>query len=259
MGHQHLGELPASKRWREVIALIAAGAGATEIAAATAEAAEKQLGSASGDQGLRNAVWMLAQIPLAARHTDFTTRLNELGLAVGDQPGLADIGAAMMIALDRKLAHAKNRTDLGELAQLCAVASLQAVAGRELPELFGRSGTETKRALRGLANAGQFAVLAKDFFARLMFSTLSYFLDRELGKHVGAHSRFATMSEQNAFRQALELHCRESAEILKEYAGTWFSKGAYEGTLNETSTDRFARRAFEKLNEELAARRTEYA
>ena len=259
MGHQHLGVLPASRRWREVVGLITAGAGAIEIAAATSAAATKQLSSASEDPGLRNAVWLLVQIPYAARHTDFSSRLAKLGLDVSDDSSLVEVGVAMMSALDRKWLLSKSRTDLGELAQLCAVESLQAIAGRELPELLDPTESETKTALAGLGTPSQFGVLAKDFFSRLMVATLNYFLDRELPKHVGDNAPFRTLREQSDFKIALELHCRESAEILREFAGRWFSRGAYEGTLDEASADRFARRAFQKLNEELRVRQDEYA
>jgi len=47
MGHQHLGTLSRSRKWREVIELISAGANVEEVAAATSAAAEQQMGDAS--------------------------------------------------------------------------------------------------------------------------------------------------------------------------------------------------------------------
>jgi hypothetical protein len=84
MGHQHLGVLPRSRRWQTVIALIGGGAGVQAVAAATAVAAESKLFDASNDVAVRRAVWLLTQIPIAARAEDFGKELRKLGLPVGE-------------------------------------------------------------------------------------------------------------------------------------------------------------------------------
>jgi hypothetical protein len=66
MGHQHLGTLPRSKKWRDVIDLISGGANVQHVAAATSDAAERQMIDASNDPAVRYTVWLLTQIPLAA-------------------------------------------------------------------------------------------------------------------------------------------------------------------------------------------------
>ena len=64
MGHQHLGNLPRSRKWRQVVDLISGGADVQEIAAATSAAAEHQMIDASNDPGVKHAMWLLAQIPI---------------------------------------------------------------------------------------------------------------------------------------------------------------------------------------------------
>ena len=71
----------------------------------------------------------------------------------------------MTDAVDRHVASLGGRTDLGEMAQLSAAESLNAVAGRELPDLFGATPDKTKLTLGDLGTVKQFAVLARDFFA----------------------------------------------------------------------------------------------
>jgi hypothetical protein len=66
MGHQHLGTLSRSREWREVVELIGAGAPVENIAAATSLAAERQMADASNDPAVKQAVWLLTQIPIAA-------------------------------------------------------------------------------------------------------------------------------------------------------------------------------------------------
>jgi hypothetical protein len=149
------------------------------------------------------------------------------------------------------------RTDAGEMAQLAAVESLSAVAGREIAGLFGASSAaeDARIALAGLATVAQFSVLGQDFFARLTRRYLDYYLSREIAGHVGIQKRFQTLAEHRDFEVALDRHCREAAIILREYAGEWFSKANYERGIDRVGAGHFADYAFTKLRTELARRR----
>jgi hypothetical protein len=230
MGHQHLGRLPGSRKWRQVIDLISGGADVEDVAAATSKAAESQMIDASNDPAVQHAVWLLTQIPIAARQENFATELRKLGLQVGNRPSLIEVVTAMTEAVDIHVARVGGRTDLGEMAQLSAAESLNAVAG---PDLFGATPEKAQAALGGLGTLSQFAVLARDFFARLSRRQLGYFLSRELSQHVGVNSRFRTICDHSDFENALDLHCHEASRIIKEFSGEWFSKHTYEGSINE--------------------------
>ena len=86
MGHIHLGRLPRTQSWNAVVDLLRAGASTRDIATATAKAAENSLASAASDPALRHAFWLLTQLPLAARSTDFTERLLQLGMDEEKRP-----------------------------------------------------------------------------------------------------------------------------------------------------------------------------
>lgn len=255
MGHQHLGTLPQSRKWRHVVQLISGGADVQEVAAATSAAAEQQMVDAANDPAVKHAVWLLTQIPTAARNEDFASELRKLGLQVSERPTLLEIASALNKAVDRYVARTGGRTDVGEMAQLSVVESFNAVAGRELPELFGMSPGRTQVVIAGLGTVKQFAVLARDFFSRLLRRHISYFLTRELSNHVGVNSRFRSIREHREFEAALDLHCREASRIIKEFSGEWFSKHTYEGGIDELKAGRFAHVAFKKLREELRHRR----
>src|SRR5450631_2909576 len=124
MGHQHLGTLPRSRRWREVIQLISGGAAVETVAAATSAAAEQQMVDASDDPALKHSVWLLTQIPTAARKKDFGFELRKLGLRISDRPTLVEVATVMSGAIDSVVAKTGGRTDIGEMAQLSALESL---------------------------------------------------------------------------------------------------------------------------------------
>lgn len=114
MGHSLLGPLSRTRKWQEVVGLIAAGAGVGQIANAVMHAAERGLHLAAEHKGLVEAVWLLTQLPAAARERNFAVALRARGVNVPDSPSLADLIAGVSDAVDRRLVKASGRTDLGE-------------------------------------------------------------------------------------------------------------------------------------------------
>jgi len=159
-------------------------------------------------------------------------------------------------AVDRYVDSARQRTDFGEMAQLAAAESLSAVAGRFLPSLFGSTPDDVQRAIGRLASGNLFGELAHDFFSRLTRRHLDYFLSRELANHIGTGRRFETVADRADFDAAMELHCREAARIVREFAGGWFGKAAYQrGAITEADAGRYAAYALKKIRAELRRRR----
>src|SRR4051812_34939887 len=65
----YLGALPRTRVWRD----------------------ERGLNLASGDKAFIESVYLLSQLPLAARSEDFAGSLRNVGLDVPDAPGLMDV------------------------------------------------------------------------------------------------------------------------------------------------------------------------
>jgi hypothetical protein len=255
MGHQHLGTLPQSKKWQRVVGLISGGADVRDVASAVSAAAERAMIDAANDPAVRSAFYLLTQVLLAARKEHFVPELRMLGLRVSSQPSLVEIVSAFTQAVDREVRANGGRTDFSEMVQLAATESLNAVAGRELSRLFGTTTNDVKTALADLATVKQFGLLSCDFFSRLTRRHLDYYLSRELPKHVGINSRFQTVREHKQFDEAVETHCRETARIVKEFSGEWFSKHTYEGGITQAKAGGFVHVAFEKIRKEMRIRR----
>jgi hypothetical protein len=256
MGHIRLGTLPKTQKWNQVVNLITGGADVERIAAASADAAEHGLERASHDEGLAHAFWLLTQIPQAARQSNFSERLWELGLTVSSKPTLLEIVAAFTRAVDGHVSETGKRSDLGEMAQHAASETLASLAGRELPSLFEPTASDVQQALAKLGTSHQFSIVARDFFSRLTSRSLGYFLSRELSKHVGPGKRFAAVNDHTAFNAALDLHCREASRIIKEFSGGWHGRTLQqERHITKDEARKFAHIAFKKLRAELRKRR----
>jgi hypothetical protein len=254
MGHIRLARLPQTKPWKKVVELLRFGGAIDDLAAATAHAAETELQSAKSDPALAYTVWLLTQLPPAARSQQFRERLVELGFAAGSESSVLTLVAGFSLAVDRNIAG-HDRTDFGELARQAAAESLSYFIGYASRSLFGSSADDVQRELGRLATKDRFARLARDFFARLTQKILEYYISRELPNHVGPGKTFQTIDRQIDFRVALERHCREAALIVEEFAGGWYSKSNFQGTLNLATAQGFAEYALKKIRDELRKRR----
>jgi hypothetical protein len=254
MGHVRLGRLPQTRKWQHVVGLLGSSAPIEEVAAASAVAAESTLRDAIADPALTQTVWLLTQLPLAARSANFEAALRGLGLRIHAEPRLLDLVGAVSEAVDRHAARVGGRTDLGELAQQAGAESLTAIVGRTLPSLFMPTPEEVRKSLGRLAAKERYGELARDFFASLIRRYLDYYLSRELSQHVGPQRRLPTITVHVDFNQALELHCREASRIVQDFAGSWYTKAQFEGGITPERARRFAFVALRKIVAELKRR-----
>jgi hypothetical protein len=256
MGHIRLGTLPRTKKWDQVVHLISGGADVERIAAASAEAAEHGLERASRDEGLAQAIWLLTQLPQAARHSDFSERLWKLGLRVSSRPTLVEIVVSLTQAIDAHLQETGKRSDFGELALHAASQTIATLAGQELPTLFAPTPSDVQKAIAKLGTSKNFSVVARDYFSRLTSHSLNYFLSRTLSTHVGPSRRFASIGDHSEFNAALNQHCWEASRIIQEFAGGWYGKTLQTETrITRDNAQRFAHVALKKIRAELRKRR----
>lgn len=228
MGHIRLSRLPRTRAWKDVVELVAHGATAQQVAAASVRAADEGLRQAARDCGTVTTVQLLLQLPHAARFESFADGLATNGVSVAAEPTFMDVLAAVSAAIDATMPNNRGRTDLGEMAQSAAAETLAAAVGRETQSLFGASPAEVQAAFARMTTVKQFGLFARMFFARFTFKVLDYFLSRMLVDHVGNGLRFTTLERQAEFSQAMELHCREAARYVEAFSGQWASRERFE-------------------------------
>ncbi|MFA6148643.1 MAG: hypothetical protein WC899_10595 [bacterium] len=252
MGHIRLGPLARTREWIQVLDLIGGGAGTPKIAAATMEASQEGLAEARKDPGLVHSVWLLTQIPIAARAEDFAGSLRKLGLEVSDAPGLLEVVGAFTGAVDAHLRPGGGRTDLGEMAQMAAAEALTALATTKTSSLFGTTPADVQQAFKSFSTTSQFSSLAREFFARLSNKYIGYFLSRTLPNYVGGNGRFANLDRHAEFNEALALHCRQATRIVEKFSGEWFSKNTYKGGITPEKAAGFVSVSLKKIRAELS-------
>ncbi len=256
MGHIRLGTLPRSRKWREVVDLIATDASVEEIAEAAADASESDLARASRDPRFQFVSDLLVRLPLLARAPGFEDALADLGIATSELGSVTGLLAGLDRAVDGRSFDLRSSSDAGELAKAALLESLSVQLHDRLPSLFEPTPQEIRQALASFAVGDAFARLARDFFARLTYRFLDYYLSRELANHTGEDRRFSTDAQRVAFQQALAQHTFEVSRIVEEYAGGWYGKTVWQKqALDRDAIDKFTAYAFKKMRSEFGRRR----
>lgn len=264
MGHTRLGAIPTSRKWSAVVATVTGyGGGAEppvladeveEVAERTLEAAEAGLENAINDLGLRYTFYLLTQLALSAREGDWQDRLHDLGVQVADDTTLFDVTAQVQDSIDDYLASHGRPTDISEIAQQAAGEALTSLVGPRATTLFGDSGDVVKAAVRELATRTGFSHLGQVFFGRFMTRFLNFYLSRVTAAHTGSE-KLAQVGEVTHFNDALQTHCEQSARIVHDFCGEWYSKTEFQQGIDFDNSSRFLAVAVKKLRAELRRQR----
>jgi hypothetical protein len=257
VGHVHLGVLPETRKWRDVVTLLEASAPSDAVIAAAAIAAEGDLTRAVDDRVFVETVRLLAALPDAARSSDLAAGLREIGIDVPPTPDLMDLVVGLGQRLDR-VSGSGEGTDFTELARRALLTTLTREIGAVLPQLLEPTPSDLQAVLRRFGRPRAFAALSRAYFTTLLSQTLRYWLDRTLSAQVGPGRRFAELAERRAFNAALDQYCMEATRIVREFAAGWYGKRLRDGEpVGSLEAARFGAVVFRKIGEELRHKRDE--
>jgi hypothetical protein len=258
MGHIRLGTLPTSKKWREVVELLSGNASLEEIASAAARAAELDLKRASGDPVFQYVAKLLVELPLMARMpaSDADAFDSVAPVNVTSPESVTALLSSINEAIEHFTFEQGRSSDIGLMAQSALLESLSVKLRDRLPSLFDPQPSDIRSALGQFAGGQPFGELARDFFARLTYKSLDYYLSRELANHTETEARFAGDAERVSFERALFQHSFEASRIVEEFAGGWYGKTVWrDQNLSDETIRQFTDYGFNKMRSELGRRR----
>lgn len=261
MGHTRLGKIPKSKKWTSVVAIISDDNGNVQnsdelvngiahIASKTLEAAEGGLQAALNDIGLQYTFYLLTQIVLTSRTDNWQQNLAQLGIQLSSNSSFQDLSTEMQGSIDNYIFGHGKSTDISEMAQQAAGEALSELTSGKAVTLFGEGLDELKLAVRDLSTKKGFSELGQKFFGKFTTRFLNFYLSRITASHIGK-KHLAHVGDVNRFDEALRLHCEQSAYIVRDFCGEWYSKTEYMEGINLNNTKGFIAVAIKKLQAEL--------
>ncbi len=251
MGHERIGFLPLSSKWRKLVTEIgdvgANADAAPRLAHRTLHQVRRRLDGLEQDTGLQAAF-------------SFILALCSRGLkAPGpDQGPLIDLGQnPSPLEITRRLnTWIDAYTESLEYAELAKRSGADAIAywtkrSSRQQELFDAH--QTAAQIWGEAATGPaFSEISRVFFGKLLERYLKYFLERE------ASTQFRRIEDRDAFSKNLTRHVDsvarhafEASKITQSFAAGWYNKNARDATPTYDETRGFLSFALSKLRQEI--------
>jgi hypothetical protein len=266
MGHTRLGAIPKTRKWNELVEQVAglgltgnvaaAAASIDAIAAQTLEAAQKSLDKAAGDSGVCYTFYLITQLARASRTSDWEGALSKHGITLSHVTSVFDFTSEVQDAIDRYISrNPSGATDLSEIAQQSAGEAITSLAGSQTASLFSGSSADVQKAIRSLSTKKGFGELGQRFFGRFVARFLNFYLSRVTAATLG-NPRVKGLVDVAEFNNALRTHCDQSALIVRDFCGEWYSKTEYEKGIDLENTSKFVAVALKKLRRELEQQRT---
>jgi hypothetical protein len=245
MGHERVGFLPKTQKWRAIVQDIAAtergDLGVDELAQRTLQALGSRYTTLASDPSVSAAYEFLVEIALAARTAPESLH--------GQSP------LQLASTLQERLARVSGSLETREIVRRATAETLAEWARENVTSqvpLFSHPPELSKANLwQPLGQASNFSDLSRFYFAKLTERYLRYFLERE------ASAQFSSLAARERFQSRLSAHVAgvakhafESSKITQSFAAGWFTKRTREGVPSKAATRRFLEHAFQKLREE---------
>lgn len=245
MGHERLGMLPKTTKWRVIVSKVAAceseSITASNIAEQTLTALGARYSDLANDPSVRTAFSFLVEIAQSAASVETTTSIaNKSPLEL-----VSELARRMRATTNGSL----ETRELVQRAAADAIVAWRRENSAEQPDLFLDLAPQSRWSELG-SGAG-FCEMSRLYFAKLTERYLNYFLDREASAVItdlGARERFKNRLSDHV--SEVSRHSFESAKITQSYAAGWFNKNAIGASPSNTQTKKFLAYAFEKLREE---------
>jgi hypothetical protein len=265
MGHTRLGLIPKTQQWADIVGqftgtTVAGGmatrASVAAIAAKTLDATEEGLNRATADPGVRYTFFLMTQVALASRTPDWENTLRRYGVQIAPDSTVVDLTAQLQDAIDRYVSGTRSgATDLSEIAQKAAGEAITSLTASHTANLFGGE-TDVRDAVRPLSTKKGFGELGQRFFGTFVARFLNFYLSRVTAATLGS-TGLRDLVDVTEFNRSLRAHCTQSARIVRDFCGEWYSKTEYQKGISLENTSGFLAVAFEKLRSELKQQKAE--
>ncbi len=254
MGHERVGVLPRSRRWRAVVKEITEAAtseaGTQRVASATLWNVRRRFAGMEHDAGVQAAFGYIVGLATAHLTGDATKLIPRVDLDAN--PSALALGGDLARWVS---AHAESQ-EYAALATRAAADAISEWTRQNSPkmELFPTHSL-TADLWRRTAEGGAFSEVSRLFFAKLTERYLKYFLEREASAELTLRERELFTARLERHVDALSRHSFETTRIAQSFAAGWFNKHARSSRPSDESLISFLAHAFGKLRAELERER----
>ena len=253
MGHIRLGRLYKSRKWNQVIDLLESDGSASQLTGATLSATERQLRKLSFDPTISHVFWLLVRLTWAARTDEFRPFLVDIGINLEERASIFSLVSSLSDHLQKKVVEHTESGVFAGIANLSFVDTITETVAERPRTLFGSNIEDIQNAFKAYSSQKQFGIISRRFFGHFLSRTVKYFINKELSNCIGVNHRLQSIQSAREFNEALAVYSYQSAKILEDFAGGWYSKHNWEkrGQITEEEASNFVAFGLRKLRMEL--------
>ena len=259
MGHERVGYLPKTQKWRGIVKSISSYTDAEEIivdiAAQTTKNVRHRFQNIENDSGVFAAFKYVLALTYSAKSQNAFDKLDQQGINLPKDFNLYDLAYSIQ-------EYVGKNTDSKEYSAFATQSMIDTVSD------WARLNEKNQIALfdssdKGLdlwnkaANGAGFCELSRLFFSKFTERYLKYFLERE------AAASISNIYDRKQFNQNLEehvdqisKHAFETSKITQSFAAGWYNKEVKGVFPSDRKIKGFLSFAFKKINSELIREET---
>ncbi|MBN8698842.1 MAG: hypothetical protein J0L54_04465 [Chitinophagales bacterium] len=255
MGHERVGYLPKTQKWRAIIKDIGSFSVSnnntvTEVAVQTTKNVRSRFKYIEEDSGVFAAFKYIILLSYSSKLQNQQDYLSKHGIKLPKGFNIFDLTQSIQ-------AYVLKNTTSKEYSTFAIQSMIDTVAqwtkaNQVQQSLIFDTDSSSIETWKKAANGAGFCELSRLFFSKFTERYLKYFLERE------ASARLSNMYERNQFNKHLEdhisqisKHAFETSKIVQSFSAGWYNSNVKDTAPSDTKIQGFLSFAFQKLNSEL--------
>ncbi|MDL2236414.1 hypothetical protein LJC56_01065 [Christensenellaceae bacterium OttesenSCG-928-K19] len=251
MGHERIGFLPQTKKWRMIVdSLSRFGDGeisVTQIANDTLNAIKTTYNKMPYDESLIKALSFIATLSFSAKQANQVDFLNSNGYSVDANISLF----SLMASAQNYISTEHGSLEINKLAKdstMQAIIDYQQKHDSNQLALFSE---KSENVWGDTGNGAAFCEMARTFFSSFTERQLKYYIERAAASSIDNYETLKSFNQQLSEQsKAIADHSFEISKLTQSFAAGWFNKNATDSLPSEKQIEGFLRMSFGKLREE---------
>lgn len=255
MGHERVGRLPKTERWRGIANSISSYTDTdsdtiVDIASQTTRNVRQRFQNIESDGGVFAAFKYILALAHSSKSSDAFENLANKGIDLPKNFNLYDLAYSLQNYVSRN-ANSKEYSAFATQSMIETVSEWARQREVNQSALFD-TGDKGLELWQQAANGAGFCELSRLFFSKFTERYLKYFLEREAAASIG------NIYERKKFNENLENHVEriskyafETSKIAQSFAAGWYNKEVKGDFPSDRKIKGFLGFAFKKINSEL--------
>jgi hypothetical protein len=259
LGHERIGNLPKTERWRGIVYSIGsyseAGESIVDIASQTTKNVRYRFQNIVNDSGVFAAFKYVLALSHAAKREDAFEKLAKQGIDLPKDFNLYDLAYSIQDYVDKNT-DSKEYSAFATQSMIETVSEWSRLHEKNQIALFD-SGDKGLDIWKEAANGSGFCELSRIFFSKFTERYLKYFLEREAAANISniyERKQFSLNLENHVER--ISKHAFETTKIAQSFAAGWYNKEVKSTLPSDKKIKGFLSFAFNKINSELIREET---